>query len=360
MATNNFQISTPAGPVDIDPKLAHRYLTLAESSDPIAVAGAAAIRTRLHDPDAPLPDTATIDQRERLCAVLPDMVLRHPDAERAMTVAAAGMYVVETLYGGPVTGRVHPIVGDLERAEFGAYAHYHHGFGLLDAVTVLHRHFLACGGGISAFLGAMVADVFSDAVYGNGRRADSEDGYDELRSARLVYGHALAAGYPQERAERLRAAVLGTAFSETTGTQAGREDRDPVVAAVAGVDLHILSTRASVAAAIDLAVENGCSARFSIERVLGVAAATADLRLRSTTEALEFVDTRPKLREWLARTLRANAVFTGTIYEYPPTWTLEDPVTRTANADLQHQLADQLESGALSAVGAYARALAYQ
>lgn len=269
------------------------------------------------------------------------------------------MFIVETLYGGPVTGRVHPIVGELEQAEFGVYAHYHHGFGLLEAVEVLYRHFTTVGGAITDFLDAMVADVFSDAVYGNGRRADSADGYDELRSARLVYGHARSAGYPPERAARLRDAVLGTALSEATGAQAGREDPDPVVAAVAGVDLHILSTRASVAAAIDLAIENGCSQRFSTDRVLGVAAAAAGLRLRDTATALAFIDSHPALRGWLARTLRGNAVFTATIYQYPTGWTLEDSGVREANAALQHDLADRLESGELTAVGAYEQALAY-
>lgn len=361
MITNGFQIiSTPSCPVGIDTDLPRRYLALAESSDPAAVASAAAIRTRLHDPDAPLPDDATADQRARLCSVLPDEVLGHPDAERAVTLAAAGMFIVETLYGGPVTGRVHPIVGELERAEFGVYAHYHHGFGLTDAVTALHQHFTAAGGEIADFLDAMVADLYSDAVYGNGRRADTESGYDELRSARLVHGHALAAGYPQERAARLRDAVLGTAFSEATGAQAGGENHDTVVAAVAGVDLHVLSTRASVAAAIELAIENGCSARFSTDRILGAAAAAAGLRLATTGEALAFIDERPALRGWLAKTLCANARFTGEIYRYPPAWTLEDPATRTTNASLQHQLADQLEAGTLSAVEAYARALEHQ
>ncbi|MGW4635559.1 hypothetical protein [Nocardia sp. NPDC004415] len=361
MTTNGFQIiPTPSGPVGIDTDLPRRYLALAESSDPAAVASAAAIRARLHDPDAPLPDNATADQRARLRGVLPDEVLDHPDAERAVTLAAAGMLIVETLYGGPATGRVHPIVGDLEQPEFGVYAHYHHGFGLLDAVTALHQHFVADSGEIADFLDAMVADFFSDAVYGHGRRADTETGYDELRSARLVYGHALAAGYAKERAARLRDAVLGTAFSEATGAQAGREDHDPVVAAVAGVDLHVLSTRASVAAAIELAIENGCSARFSADRMLGSAAAAAGLRLSSTREALAFIDERPALREWLGRTLRANARFTGEIYQYPPAWTLEDPVTRFANASLQYQIADQLEAGTLSAVEAYARALEHQ
>lgn len=360
MATSGFQIWTPSGSVDVGPDLARRYLTLAESSDPIALVSAAAIRARLHDPDVPLHESATAAQRARLHAVLPDTVRDHPDAERAVTLAAAGMFIVETLYGGPATGRVHPIIGELERPEYGVYAHYHHGFGLLDAVTTLHRHFLATGGDVADFLDAMVADVFSDSVYGHGRRADSEHGYDELRSANLVHGRALAAGYSEQRAERLRDAVLGTAFSEATGAQAGREDRDPVVAAVAGVDLHILSTRASVAAAIELAIENGCSHRFSADRVLGVAAASADLRLRSTTEALAFIDDRDGMRAWLAAALRANAAFTESIYVYPSAWALEDPATRTANATLQRQLADQLETGTLSAVDAYKLARSHQ
>ncbi|MFI8977143.1 hypothetical protein ACIGO9_29970 [Nocardia asteroides] len=360
MTTSNSRISTPVGPIEVDPELAQRYLTLAESTDPVAVTGAAAIRARLHDPDAPLPDSATVDQQDRLRAALPDTVLAHLDADRAVALAAAGMYIVETLYGGPVTGRVHPIVGELERPEYAVYAHYHHGFELLDAVSVLHRHFLGTGGDVADFLDAMVADMFSDAVYGNGRFADSTDGYDELRSARLVYGHARSAGYPPQRAQRLRNAVLGTAFSEATGAQAGREDPDPVVAAVAGIDLHILSTRASVAAAIELAIENGCSARFSADRVLGVAAAEAGLRLRDTAAALAFIDSRPALREWLARTLRGNALFTATIYQYPLGWTLEDSGVRTANAALQHELADGLESGELSATEAYAHAQAHK
>lgn len=358
MATDGSRISTPAGPVQIDTDLPHRYLALAESADPPEIAAAAAIRARLHDPDVALPAAATAGQWERLRAVLPAEVLAHPDADRALALAAEGMYTVETLYGGPVTGCVHPIVGELERPGYGVYAHYHHGHGLLEAATTLYQHFRGADHGTADFLDALPADMFSDAVYGNGRRSDSPAGYDELRAARLVYGRAVAAGYPRERAERLHAAVMGTAFSEATGGQAGREDRDPVVAAVAGADLQILSTRASVAAAMDLAIENGCSERFSPDRVLGTAAAEAGVRLRSTTAGLAFIDSRPELREWLARTLHGNAVFTEKIYQYPDGWTLEDKAVRAANAELQHQLADQIAAGELSAVDAYNHALA--
>ncbi|MGV9836639.1 hypothetical protein ACWDUL_20960 [Nocardia niigatensis] len=176
---------------------------------------------------------------------------------------------------------------------------------MVEAIQALYRHTLASGGTIPDFWDAVVAKTYSDTNYGNGRRADNESGYDELRSARLVRAHAWAAQYSEDRAERLHDAVLGTGFDERTGLQVGRDVGDPVVAAVVGVDLQVLASPDSVPAAMDL--------------------------------------------------LMKNAEFTGR-HRFPPTWSQDIPQLRADNADLQHELGVDLLKGAITAAGAYARA----
>lgn len=271
-----------------------------------------------------------------------------------------------TLYGDPATGRLGRIIGDLERPEFAVLAGYHHGGGLLDAVTALHQHLTRCGASIDDVLDAIAADAYSDAVYGNGRRRDNPTGYDELRSAELLHAHALATGYPDARAERLRDAVLGTAFDEQTKAQAGRDHPDVVVQAVVAVDLHVLACPDAVTTAMDLAVEDGMSARWSPDRIIGRAIAETGARIRSVPEALAFIDAhadqRPRLDdgaradttviEMFADRLIGNANFIAA-HRYPDTWTLDNPELRAANAATERDLGQQLRHRRITAVAAY-------
>lgn len=365
-ASLSYPLTGPAG-------LAGLYVALLEAETPAARAEAALIREHFHNPqNPPLPAAMLGREIAALRAVLPARALAHPDAEAAVTLAASGAHITATLYGGPATGRVHRIVGDLEREEFGVLAGYHHGFGLAESVATLYAHTERAGLPLEDFLDAMVAETYSDAVYGHGRRRDNPDAYDELRSADLVHAHALASGYSSGRAARIRNAVLGTGFDEQTKSQAGWADPDPVVQAVAGVDLATLAAPDGVSAAMDLAVEDGMSARFHPDRVLGRALAEHGMRVTSVAQALAFIDAHPDhrprredgtptaqtVREMFAHRLIGNGGFTRA-YRYPPTWTGDDPAAREANARDSVALGEAIGSGAVTVVAAYAAA-AYQ
>ncbi|WP_280428658.1 hypothetical protein [Nocardia brasiliensis] len=346
------------------------YLGLLDTDTPRSRHEAAVIRELLQDPATPpLPKALLGREITALRAVLPADVLDHRDAEAAVTLAACGAYITAALYGGAATGRVHRIIGDLEREEYGVLAAYHHGFGLAESVAQLYVHAVRLGMPAEEFLDAMVAETYSDAVYGNGRRRDNPDGFDELRSADLVYAHALASGYDYDRAERIRFAVLGTGFDEATKAQAGSADPDPVVQAVAGVDLATLAAPDGVRAAMDLAVEDGMSARYNPDRVLGRALAEHGMRVATVADALAFIDAHPDhrpsrddgsptpqtVREFFARRLIGNGGF-ALAHRYPPTWTGDDPRQREANARDSVALGEAIESGEMTVVAAYAAA----
>ncbi|MGX1779274.1 hypothetical protein ACWIGW_44705 [Nocardia brasiliensis] len=347
------------------------YLGLLEADTARSRFEAAVIRELLQDPATPpLPSTVLGHEIAALRAVLPADVLGHHHADAAVTLAACGAHITATLYGGKATGRVHRIIGDLEREEFGVLAAYHHGFGLAESVAQLYTHTVRLGMPTEEFLDAMVAETYSDAVYGNGRRRDNPDGFDELRSADLVYAHALASGYSCDRAERIRNAVLGTGFDETTKAQAGSADPDPVVQAVAGVDLATLAAPDGVRAAMDLAVEDGMSARYNPDRILGRALAEHGVRVSTVAEALAFIDAhpdhRPRLddgtpaaqtvREFFAHRLIGNGRFT-LAHRYPPTWTGDNPRQRAANAQDSVRLGEAIAAGEVTVTAAYASAV---
>lgn len=334
--------------------LPSRYLGLLDAGTERSRGEAALIRDHLQNPAMP---------------PLPARVREHRDAPAALTLAACGAYITATLYGGPATGRPHRIIGDLEHAEFGVLASYHNGFGLAEAVTALYAHTVRAGMPTEEFLDALVAETYSDAVYGHGRRSDNPDGYDELRSAELVYAHALAAGYHPQRAARIRNAVLGTGFDEVTKTQAGWVDPDPVVQAVAGVDLATLASPGGVGAAMDLAVEDGMSARYRRDRVIGRALAEHGVRATSVPQVLAFIDAHPDyrprrddgsavpqtVREFFAQRLISNGAFTSA-HRYPPTWTGDNLSQRERNARDSVALGEAIRDGEITVVAAYAAA----
>ncbi|MEU7631667.1 hypothetical protein AB0C34_17015 [Nocardia sp. NPDC049220] len=345
---------------------ARSYTDLCQDNSPAAAAAATEIRDRLLDPHNPLPEAVLTPQIAALRTALPASVLDHPGAHQAVVLAARGLHIVTTLYGDPATGQLGRIIGDLERPEFAVLAAYHHGGGLLDAITALHQHLTRCGASIDDILDAIAAEAYSDAVYGHGRRRDNPTGYDELRSAELLHAHARAAGYPDARAERLRDAVLGTAFDEQTKAQAGRDHPDIVVQAVVAVDLHVLACPDAVTTAMDLAVEDGMSARWSPDRIIGRAIAETGARIRSVPEALAFIDAhadrRPRLDngahadttviEMFADRLIGNAKFIAA-HRYPDTWTLDNPELRATNAAVERDLGQQLSRRRITAVAAY-------
>ncbi|MCX0274210.1 MFS transporter [Nocardia zapadnayensis] len=339
------------------------------------------IRHRLLDQSrGPLPDHVIAREIELVRSTLPDTLFENPspaeraEVERAIRLAANGLHTTYTLYGGHPDlvrdGEIveNQIIGDLEQADHGTLATYHNGAGVLGDLRLLQKHLdnLTAQGvpiTLQDRLDVMVAEVYSDAVYGNGRRSDNPKGFDELRSAALLEAHALASGYVPWRAKRLRKIVLGTTFRESTGIQAGREDLDYLVQAVAGIDLQTLSEPEAVMDSCRLAVEDNTSARYSPDLILSRAAREKGVRLRSFMEALEFIDAYPDLRpimdeserseltvkEAFAKRMLGNAGFmdpdSGKGYSYPPTWTLENVDMRRDHRDFLRSTATRLLEG---------------
>lgn len=346
-----------------------KYAALLDDDSAAAAAATARIRERLHDLDSARSEWPVAREIKVIRAELPAEVLADPDADRAVELAARALYVLGVLYPAPdAAGRAGLIVGDLERPEYRALATYHHAGGALTAIGVLVRQLTAIGASTGDILDAVVADMWSDAVYGNGRRSDSPYGHDERRSADLVQAHALALEYGRERAGRLWSAVMGTTFDERTKAQLGASDPDIVVQAVAGADLHVLATPESTAAALDLVIENLTSARWSPARVLGRTLEQAGNRSRSVPEILAWVDAhtdaRPVIngepavftvREMIGNALIGNAGFVAS-HQYPPTWQLDNAAQRARNAEQQHQLGTDLVAGTLTATEVYRRA----
>ncbi|MFQ6227902.1 hypothetical protein [Nocardia sp. NPDC002869] len=188
------------------------------------------IRHRLLDQSrGPLPDHVIAREIELIRSTLPDTLFEnlspaeHAEVKRAIRLAANGLHTTYTLYGGHPDllrdGEIveNQIIGDLEHADHGTLATYHNGAGVLGDLRLLQKHLdnLTAQGvpiTLQDRLDVMVAEVYSDAVYGNGRRSDNPKGFDELRSAALLEAHALASGYAPWRAKRLRKIVLGTTF----------------------------------------------------------------------------------------------------------------------------------------------------
>ncbi|HEX9153227.1 MAG TPA: hypothetical protein VF809_00220 [Candidatus Saccharimonadales bacterium] len=334
------------------------------------------IRGRLLDPTKPpLPSRVIKDEIEIARAVLPEHLRDDPNAQVAIELAANGLATVRALYGDDRIGRPNRIVGDLERPDHLVVATYHNGFGLPDDMRTLQQHMDNIGATDEQRLRAMVADAYSDIVYGNGRKSDNPGGYDELRSARLLEAHMLARGYSPEQAAEYRETVLGTVFSEQTGRQQGRHHPDPAVRGVAGVDLHTLSEPAGVPGSFDIGVEDMISARYSPSRTLGRAASEQGARISSTEEALQFIDENPDLRpsnapegptikQALGNRLIANAGFfdpdSGKGYAYPDGWTLEDQEVRREGAKELRRIGTSILAGGMTAQDGLREAREYQ
>ncbi|WP_280507946.1 alpha/beta fold hydrolase [Nocardia flavorosea] len=333
---------------------------------------AAEIRQRLLDPSRPpLPPVVLAHEIEAIWRVLPAEAREHSAAPDAVHLAAGGLYIAYTLYGDPRIGRTNQIVGSLERPEYGVPATYHNGFDLLHDAESLVRHLRNIGATPLECLDAVVAEMYSDAVYGNGRHSNDPDGYDELKSAELARAHADALGYDRARAERIHAMILGTAFDEVTKAQRGKNDPDPLVQALAGTDLKTLSEAGGLRAAMALAVEDLMSERYPASRILGRALEEAGLRIRSVDEGIAAVDAladwRPMIdgkrseqtvMEAFAQRLARNANFTSG-HQYPPTWSLDDPEMRTATARRSREVSGALSAGLTTATREYARAGKY-
>lgn len=311
--------------------------------------GTAAIREQLiHRDRPPLPLEALTREVAELTPVFDRIpnVQNDPQHEAALQLASNALFTLYTLYGDPKIGTVNQIVGTLEQPGYAVRAFYHNAFGVLSDMHDLQTHFDNLGNRISTAdrLDGVVADLYTDIIYGNGRMSDTPNGYDELLSAKLLYRHARQLGYSPERAGRLLRIVLGTRFSEKTKSQPGRFSDDLVVQAVTAIDLHGLAREGEgVPSSQDIALENLMSRRYHLSRVLGRAACQKNTVLHTRQEGLDFTreyydlpveghPTAATLGEAYEHEMLGSADFHRN-YRAPETWTLPDLKTQNENAD---------------------------
>ncbi|MBF6166327.1 hypothetical protein IU486_16415 [Streptomyces gardneri] len=327
------------------------------------------MRARLLDPTQP-PLEAHVMQREidAVRSFLPEQALNHPDADTAVRLAANGKHITSTLYGDPDIGRANTLFGELERFEYQAPATYHNGFDLDHDGRLLQKHLDNIGAQPHERLDAAVADTYSDANYGDGRKKNNPDGYDELRSGELARAHALALDYDPGRADRIHDMILGTAFDEQTKAQAGKNDPDPLVQAIAGVDLQTLAEPHSLEGTLDLAPEDLSSARHSPDRILGRTMIENNERIRFTEEGIRHIDGYANYRPMIdgrvadltvmdafANRAAGDAGFRDPVkgHQYPPTWTLDNPQMRAEHTQTAREIAQKLADRDITATQAH-------
>lgn len=329
-----------------------------------------AVRERLQDPKQGLLPSHLIEHEyEAVREALPERLRDNPDAQQMIELAANGLAITSILYGDQRIGKVNQIIGEVEKPDYNVAATYHNGFGTAEDAARLQEHLENIGATDEEHLLATAAETYSDAAYGNGRQKNNPRGYDELRAANLAAAHAEAQGLPPEKVKRLRSIILGTTFTEGSGTQQGSEHPDPLVRSVAGIDLQILSEPESVTLGHDIALEDNLSARYSPDRVVGKVLAEHGIRISTTEEGLAFIDAHPDARpadapdgptvlQAFANRILGNAVFHDpeTGYKPPVGWTLERPEIRRENANKLRELGLKLLAGEISAQESYALA----
>lgn len=330
----------------------------------------AAIRERLQDPaQGPLPSHLTEHEREAIREALPEHLRDSPDAQQMIELAANGLAITSILYGDRRIGKVNQIIGDIEKPNYNVAATYHNGFDTVEDVALLQQHLDNIGASDEEHLLGAAGETYSDASYGNGRLAHNPKAHDELRAGNLGAAHAEAFGIDPPKIQRLRNAILGTTFTEGSGTQQGSNDPDRLVRSVAGIDLQILSGSKAVIAAHDIDLEDNMSARFSPNRTIGKVLAEHGVRINTTEQGLAFIDAHPDARpadapdgqtvlQAFAYRMIDNADFHDPEigYKSPIGWTLERPEIRRENANKLRELGYKLLAGEILAQESYALA----
>ncbi|MEU2122306.1 helix-turn-helix domain-containing protein [Nocardia niwae] len=313
---------------------------------------------------------------ELLRARVPRDQLADPEIRRGIRLAAEGLFANRTLYGHPDIGRANHLHNDaFELPEFGVAAFYHNGMGVAEDLRQIVDNGVLQSADLREIVSAIVADAWSDLVYGGGRRADNPEGYDELRSAQLLHDRALSHGCDASTARMLGFAVNGTGFDERTGFQmisspaAVEELRQRwgemtegefhtakrVARWVAAADLQTLSEPDAVVQSIELALEDLMSRRFDPARVFGRVLSERGARVNDVEEALRLVDRYGRLtpegghvtvRQAFIDRLRENARFThpDSGYQPPDEWLPANRDMRRDHAAKLREMADRLAS----------------
>lgn len=344
----------------------------------------AIMRNRLQDPDAaPVSPRVMMGIEGIVRAALPEHLQDDPIAIRLITENVLTDY---TLYGDPRIGRANQIIGDLEHPDYNVPATYHNGFGLIQEIGQMGKRFTEIeradqeAGRPPTFTredqyNAIIAHSGADAIYGYGREKDSDinrGNYDELRSANRQWSRAVRLGYSKSRATRIHAMVEATAFNEKTGKQKGQHHPDPAIREVPGTDLRVISEPASVEEVVDgLATEDGFSARYSRDRVLGKVASEQGVRICSREEGIAFVDKYrdfrptdapdgPTVMEMWASRIMGNDNFSNpdSGYQVPDGYPVHREM-RKLHATKSRSIGERLLVGTLDAATASAEARAH-
>ncbi|MGW4325801.1 GNAT family N-acetyltransferase [Nocardia sp. NPDC004573] len=339
------------------------------------------IKNHLLNPAAaPLPVAVIAREIDEVTEMLRERVSREeltdPEIRRGIRLAAEGLFASRTLYGHPSIGRANHLHDDaFELREFGVAALYHNGMGVAEDLRHIVDNGVLQGADVGEIVSALVADAWSDLVYGGGRRSDNPEGYDELRSAQLLHDRALSHGCDASTARMLGFAVNGTGFDERTGSQmiaspaAVEEMRQRwgemtdgefhtatrVARWVAAADLQTLSEPDAVVQSIELALEDLMSRRFDPARVFGRVPSEWGTRANNVDEALRLADRFGRMppegghitvRQALVNRLRGGAGFThpDSGYRPPDSWLLANRDMRRDHAAKLREIADRLAS----------------
>ncbi|MBF6243612.1 MFS transporter [Nocardia elegans] len=315
----------------------------------------------------PLPDEVIKREIDEVTEILPSRLPQgrleqldpevREEVQRGVRLAAEGLFASRTLYGHPDIGRANHLYDDsddpFEKRDYGVAAFYHNGMNVAEDLRRIVENGLLQGADIRDIMSAMVADAWSDLVYGGGRRSDKPEGYDELRSAQLLHRRALSHGYDSSTARIMAFAVNGTGFDETTGIQMvalpafveqmrerwelsadGEFTKAMRVARwVAAADLQTLSEPDALVDSIELALEDLMSRRFSPTRTFGQVLSEWGLRVDYVEDALRLADRFGRIppedghitvRQAFINRLRGNAGFIhpDSGYRPPDGWLL--------------------------------------
>ncbi|MFI9739845.1 helix-turn-helix domain-containing protein, partial [Nocardia sp. NPDC052278] len=153
---------------------------------------------------------------EILGARVPPEQFADPEIRRGVRLAAEGLCVGRSLYGGPDIGRAddirHDAVGELR--EPGAANRHGNGMRVAEELRHILDNGLLQGADLGDIMAAMIANAWSDLADGSNPRRQ-----DTARSAELLHARALVHGCAASTALVLGFAVTGLGFDARTGTQ---------------------------------------------------------------------------------------------------------------------------------------------
>ncbi|WP_406280605.1 hypothetical protein OH799_14730 [Nocardia sp. NBC_00881] len=337
----------------------------------------------------PLPRNALERQIRMVMEVMPEWLLGHPMAQSAVHLAANAGLILETLYGADGIEFVNLAAGSFDVRASRVPMTYHNGRGFIEPIRMLFHHldFLRLHTNIKVtpehYLIAMVADLYSDGNYNDGREKDNLNnpaGHDEAKSASLARAHALSLGWSKSMADLLYECIANTAFDQHTGTQKGRHHPHFLVRAISAIDLQGLSRFGGLRRAGELGPEDLAARRAAgfHQQILSRALVQTNTFVRNAEEAYLFIQKYSKMRpimddgapssktlgEALAGFYIGNGIFMDPAhekgYKYPDEWPHEHKQVRAAHAEESVNIGTDLLAGKLKPDGVLERIDIYE